>query len=294
MQRDDVGTLVTATKAVSGTGNSLANEITGGSGNDTLAGGAGVDKLIGGAGDDTYLVDRAASSSTDADGNTLVIAGDQTIELDNGGIDTVRASTTSWTLSANVENLIAMGSDSFRGTGNLLANQIAGNSGNDRLFGMDGNDTLTGGLGDDTLSGGNDRDGLYGSEGSDQLLGGAGDDTLSGGADKDILTGGLGSDYFVFDTAPNGTYDTITDFQSGDRIQLASGTFAGIDLTKTGILANTLVEIMADTRLVYQYDAKTLMGTLSYDDDGSGEHTAIVIAQVKGVAVLAATDFAVL
>ena len=124
-------------------------------------------------------------------------------------------------------------------------------------------------------------------------MGGAGDDTLSGGADKDILTGGLGSDYFVFDTAPNGTYDTITDFQSGDRIQLASGTFAGIDLTKAGILANPLVEITADTRLIYQYDAKTMMGTLSYDDDGSGEHAAVVIAQLKGVATLAAADFGV-
>jgi Ca2+-binding RTX toxin-like protein len=41
----------------SGTGNALANTITGGSGNDTLNGGAGDDRLVGGAGNDTYVID---------------------------------------------------------------------------------------------------------------------------------------------------------------------------------------------------------------------------------------------
>ncbi|MBW9056740.1 protease, partial [Rhizobium mesosinicum] len=51
-----------------GTGNALANIITGGAGNDTLDGGAGADTLIGGAGDDTYIVDAASDVVTEAAG----------------------------------------------------------------------------------------------------------------------------------------------------------------------------------------------------------------------------------
>ena len=52
----------------SGTGNDLANTITGGGGNDTLDGGAGIDRLVGGAGDDTYLVDDSGDLITEAAG----------------------------------------------------------------------------------------------------------------------------------------------------------------------------------------------------------------------------------
>ncbi|MGO8140901.1 calcium-binding protein, partial [Rhizobium leguminosarum] len=50
------------TAAFAGTGNDLANTITGGVGNDTLNGAAGADTMIGGAGDDTYIVDNAGDS----------------------------------------------------------------------------------------------------------------------------------------------------------------------------------------------------------------------------------------
>ncbi|CDZ68395.1 Putative calcium-binding protein, partial CDS, partial [Neorhizobium galegae bv. orientalis] len=49
-----------------GTGNALANVVSGGSGNDTLDGGTGSDTLIGGAGDDTYIVDIATDVVTEA------------------------------------------------------------------------------------------------------------------------------------------------------------------------------------------------------------------------------------
>ena len=50
----------------SGTGNALANTITGGAGNDTLDGGVGIDTLIGGAGNDTYKVDQTGDIVTEA------------------------------------------------------------------------------------------------------------------------------------------------------------------------------------------------------------------------------------
>lgn len=47
----------------------------------------------------------------------------------------------------------------------------------------------------------------------------------------------------------------------------------------------------ADTRLIYQYDAKAKIGTLFYDDDGSGDHSMLAVAKLAGVANLAAMDF---
>ncbi len=85
--------------------------ITGGSGNDILDGGAGADTLVGGLGNDTYIVDDA---------------GDVVVEATGGGTDTVKASVASYTLAANVENLIYTGSAAFTGTGNELDNAITG------------------------------------------------------------------------------------------------------------------------------------------------------------------------
>ncbi|WP_286917997.1 peroxidase family protein [Pseudomonas sp. UBA6753] len=171
-----------------GTGNTLANTITGGAGNDLLNGGAGIDRLVGGLGNDTYVVDNA---------------GDVVVEATAGGTDTVRATAASYTLGANVENLTYIGAGNFTGTGNGLANIITGAAGNDTLNGDAGNDQLLGGLGTDTLNGGagNDtldggagNDSLFGDTGNDNLLGGAGADSLDGGNGVDVLQGGDGND----------------------------------------------------------------------------------------------------
>ena len=125
-----------------GTGNGLANVITGGAGNDTLndGGGTGVDTLIGGAGNDTYVVS---------------VAGDVITEKAGGGTDTVQTALGSYTLAAgsNVENLTHTGATPFTGTGNELANVITGGGGADTLDGgknTTGVDTLVGGAGNDT------------------------------------------------------------------------------------------------------------------------------------------------
>ncbi len=76
-------------------------------------------------------------------------------------------------------------------------------------------------------SGGPDADLLVGTAGADRLIGWAGNDTLEGGAGNDTLeggdgndrmVGGTGDDTFVFRRSDG--FDTIADFQPGDRIRL--------------------------------------------------------------------------
>ncbi|MCZ8233760.1 MAG: matrixin family metalloprotease [Inhella sp.] len=226
--------VLTGTAEVNGTGNGLANTLTGNIGNNRLNGGAGIDSMAGGAGNDTYVVD---------------VAGDVVTEAANGGIDTVETGIT-YTLGAEVERLVLTGTGAVNGTGNALANTLTGNSGANRLTGGAGDDTLDGGLGKDSLVGGTGNDTyrvnqaddviteaanegtdtvlsdvtwtlganlenlslqgtgalngtgnalaniLTGNSGANTLTGGAGDDTLDGGLGKDSLVGGTGNDTY--------------------------------------------------------------------------------------------------
>jgi len=117
--------------------------ITGAGGNDTIDGGTGSDAMAGGQGDDIYFVDANGDVVTEAAGE---------------GTDTVNASVT-WSMSANVENLVLTGTNAINGLGNTLDNTMFGNSaaniltgglGNDFLDGQGGADTLVGGGGNDT------------------------------------------------------------------------------------------------------------------------------------------------
>ena len=167
-------------------GSAGADTITGGIGNDsvfgyagddTLDGGAGNDTLAGGTGNDTYIVD---------------VAGDRVQENAAAGIDTVAAAV-SWTLGANVEQLVLMtGAAALTGKGNAADNRIQGNTAANTLSGLAGDDVLLGMRGDDTLQGGAGRDQLYGDLGNDQLDGGRSDDQLNGGAGDDVYTFSIG------------------------------------------------------------------------------------------------------
>ncbi|WP_259667990.1 M10 family metallopeptidase C-terminal domain-containing protein, partial [Rhizobium lentis] len=240
----------------SGTGNALANTITGGAGNDTLNGGLGADTLIGGAGNDTYIVDDA---------------GDIVTEAADAGTDTVRTTLAIYTLAANVENLSFIGTGTFAGTGNNLDNMITGGAVADTLSGDAGNDTLNGGAGLDSLIGGAGDDTYIvdnagdsvteaADEGTDAvrttlasytlgadvenltyigtatfvgtgndldntILGGAGADTLDGKAGADSLIGGAGNDTYIVDDV-------------GDMV--TEGLNAGTDLIKTALVSYTL------------------------------------------------------
>jgi serralysin len=132
----NVETLVLQGSAdLQGYGNIQANTLYGNAGNNLLNGAAGTDTVIGGAGNDTYFVD-----------NTCDVA----VELANEGTDAVFASV-NYILPANVEALVLQGSGDLSGTGNALANNIYGNSGNNALDGGASADVLQGNGGDDTF-----------------------------------------------------------------------------------------------------------------------------------------------
>ncbi|MCW1917877.1 hypothetical protein NX862_03855 [Rhodobacter sp. KR11] len=134
--------------------------------------------------------------------------------LDSGlGRDTVEA-WTSFDLASGLEVLVLKGAGDLRGGGNDLANAMTGNA---------GRNLLTGGLGRDTLVGADGADTLHGGRQEDRIYGGAGDDRINGGMGRDVLTGGAGEDSFVFAPGQSlaGTPDLITDFTTGDRIDLS-------------------------------------------------------------------------
>jgi Ca2+-binding RTX toxin-like protein len=121
-----------------GTGNELQNIISGNNGADTLDGAANADIMAGGPGGDLYLVDHA---------------GDQVMELNNSGTDTVLSSVDYNMMQAwHVENLTLTGS-AVAGLGNWMDNVITGNAGANRLEGNRGNDTIIGST-SDTVDGG--------------------------------------------------------------------------------------------------------------------------------------------
>jgi len=147
----------TGTGNFSGTGNEIANVITGGNGNDTLVGNGGGDHLIGGGGSDTML-GGIGDDRYDVDD-----AGDVVIEGAGEGRDTVFATLSSYTLGDDIEDLYAyFGSGDFLGIGNDAANYIVGGSGDDTLIGGAGDDSLWGYVGGtDTLIGGTGDDAYY-------------------------------------------------------------------------------------------------------------------------------------
>jgi VCBS repeat-containing protein len=184
--------VLTGTANIMGVGNAGANIMTGNSGANTLDGGLGADFLYGGAGNDTLIGgegDDMLDGGLDADlmqggaGNdTYVVdnSADTIVEAAGGGHDTVNASASSYTLSANVEDLVLTGSGNAQGTGNALDNIITGNSADNLLAGMEGNDTLVGGAGNDVLLGGAGDDNYLfrAGDGNDRIVDAQGSDTL--------------------------------------------------------------------------------------------------------------------
>lgn len=231
-------------------------------GNDHLDGGTGNDIMRGGAGNDRYHVDSSL---------------DRVVEAVNSGTDTVITTLSNYTLGANVENLIYVGSRNFTGNGNALANEITGGLGNDMLRGAGGNDVLRG------------------EDGNDNLQGDAGNDTLFGGMGNDAMSGGAGRDIFVFDTALSaGNVDRISAFVAADdTIHLSQSVFSalGLGVLAQGAFNTGTAATQADDRIIY--NVRT--GALMYDADGRGGQAAVQFATLTGVVgSLGADDFVII
>jgi Ca2+-binding RTX toxin-like protein len=248
--------VLTGPVGLTGTGNSLANRITGSSGddalygmagNDRLDGGAGADRLSGGDGDDVYFVDNA---------------GDRALEASaTGGMDTVYSSV-SYTLAyQQIERLFLTGPQAIDATGNSLANTLVGNGNNNLLDGGTGADVMNGGAGNDTYivdnagdtvieaaGGGSDtvRSSVtfyisnayeietlvltgtaaingYGNNLDNRIYGNSGNNVLNGRAGADIMSGGGGNDTYWVDNA-------------GDRVVEGSG--GGTDTINSSVSFN--------------------------------------------------------
>lgn len=166
------------------------DRLQGGEGHDALDGGLGADTMAGGTGNDTYVVDNLFDLVTDAP---------------NEGADTVQSTLPVYTLGANVENLMLIGTGPSVGIGNALNNTVLGNEEANLLFGGNGNDVLQGGAGVDVLDGG------------------AGADTLVGGIGSDVLVGGIGNDLYWFSRGDGQDVIRDKDTTLGNHDRLAFG-----------------------------------------------------------------------
>jgi Ca2+-binding RTX toxin-like protein len=190
---------------IDATGNALDNFIMGSDGNNTIDGGKGADLMDGGLGDDTFHIDNA---------------GDQVVEFQGQGNDTVISTIALSKAFDDVENYTFNTSKAVDFTGNSDDNVIHGGSGSDIIHGHGGlRDSLFGEGGNDELHGGSGNDRLDGGAGNDQLHAGGGNDYLDGGTGADVMTGGTGNDGYRVDNAGDQVIESAT---GGTRDQVSS------------------------------------------------------------------------
>ena len=238
-------------------GTDQADTLVGSAGNDTLDGDLGADTMTGGDGNDIYVVDNAF---------------DSVVETNNSPsqIDTVQASV-SWTLGADLENLVLTGVSAIDGTGNDLRNFITGNAASNVIDGAAGADSMSGGDGSDTyyvddagdnvietnsekMSGGVDSvhsslatytltsnvENLYlDGNAAANGIGNALDNTLFAGAGDNVLDGRDGNDTVSFERALAGI--TVTLSTSAQQNTVGSG----LDSVKN--IENLTGSVYADT-----------------------------------------------
>lgn len=232
------------------------DELLGGYGNDVLLGGGGQDLLKGGVGADLLNGGFAADRMFGGAGNDRYVVNsvdDFVREFVGEGIDTVLASVTTQ-LRTNFENLKLTGAADLNGSGNVLPNDLVGNSGDNILSGFGGGDTIHLGLGTDT--------GI----------------------------GGSGNDTFVFDALPgdSGAPDNITDFLSlSDILYLDESIFTALD---SGVVDTANFIDIADAPDGNDYLAYDgVNGLLYYDATGAGG-SSILFADLGAGTLLTAGD----
>ncbi|HLO76604.1 MAG TPA: cadherin domain-containing protein [Magnetospirillum sp.] len=294
-------------------GSSYVDVLTGDANANMLDGGIGRDTLTGGAGDDVYWVrdDQA----------TLIEAAD-------GGTDTVTTLLSAYTLGANMERLVYVGTGAFSGAGNSSDNALFGGSYDDLLRGAGGADALDGDSGRDTASyalseaavvvnlllgtgTGGDAEGdtlvnienILGTSFADQLTGnnainvltgGDGNDTLDGGTGGDTLQGGAGNDTYMVDSSADVITEALSEGRDVVKTSLGWLTLAANveDLRYTGVTRFFGTGNDLANTLVGAAGDDTLAGLAGGDRlyGGAGSDTASYAASSAAVVVNLATN----
>lgn len=246
---------LSGTTNINGSGNGLANILTGNSGNNVLDGRAGLDTLIGGLGNDSYVLGAESDTVSDSGGNDLITS---TISRSMAGY-------------ATIERLTLLGYSNINGIGNALNNTITGNSGNNTLNGSTGNDTLLGGAG------------------SDRLYGGVGNDTLTGGTGADAFV------FHAAPNAATNVDRITDFSVADDVIWLENSVFTTLGavgtLSSAAFVRNTtgLAQDASD-RLIYESDT----GELYYDSNGNAAGGSTLIAVLNPNLLMTNLDFSVI
>lgn len=222
------------------------DRLDGGDGDDLLDGGTGADIMTGGAGNDRYVLDNV---------------GDVVIEDVGGGMDTVASSIT-YTLGDNLENLILTGSAAIDGTGNAGDNLIVGNAGRNVLSGGAGNDTIVVGGGDANKAS---------AGGFDKVDGGDGIDTL--------ILGGVQSDYHLL-VAGERTF-MVTEYGATEVAGIEQGAIGGMATASWSSLMQDTAKFDGLAYIAGYSDLRAAFGT----DAAAGERHFLEYGFAEGRAL---------
>lgn len=298
---DEVENLVLLRPGLSGTGNALANRITGSVGADTISGLAGNDVLLGQGANDLLLGGAGNDLLLGGTGRDTLSGGAGSDTLDGGeGTDTVDFSAATAGVSVDL------------GRGDLQF--IGADQDRDLLISIE---DVVGSAFNDTLKGG---------AGANLLRGGAGNDLLDGAGGADTMFGGAGDDRYIVDNAGDVVReDSTPGIDDGGRdwvkasISFTLGSFfENLTLTGTGAIegrgnalgnrlagnnaANLLVGLEGNDTLIGGLGDDTLLGSLGDDlfyldggadliDGGAGRDTVDLRATTTvNVLLLDGTD----
>ncbi len=305
-----------------------SDDLYGYAGDDVLWGFGGINTMIGSTGNDIYNVSLVSDSTIELGGEGIdevrTIVGIYGLQANTENLTFTDNATHGAGVGNILDNVITGGTgadDLFGREGNdtLIggsgtANTLLGQQGDDLYivtaagdsvieFAAEGIDTVQTnqasfvlrdnvenltytGAGVFTGIGAADANTITGGAGADFLSGLDGNDVLIGGSGADILLGGNGADQFRYNGGETGL-DRILDFTNGqDKIALSSTAFVH---TATADMRGGVAPVSTTTNSTFLYDSVT--GIVSYDDDGTGAHVAVQIAQLNAGMAMSGSDF---
>ncbi|MEM7506938.1 MAG: M10 family metallopeptidase C-terminal domain-containing protein [Pseudomonadota bacterium] len=188
---------------------------TGAETSETLDGQAGDDQIDASGGDDVIIGGDGDDSIDAGEGNDTINGGEGADQIDGGaGIDTADYSDATQRVRVDLQGSLAGLGDAARDALTSIENILGGRR----------NDDLRGDGGANEIDGGLSSDQVHGRAGDDILNGGRGADKLYGNAGGDVMSGGPGTDRFIYFRASDSqadNRDTITDFETGERIEIS-------------------------------------------------------------------------